>query len=79
MPKWSSTKIRNQEVHTNGPVLDDVLLADSEVNASVSLLSTTELNASVGNGKLKCKRLLNLTDSRGNSRREEHSKDCKDL
>lgn len=31
LPKWSSTIIRNQDVHTNGPVLDDVLLADQEV------------------------------------------------
>ncbi|XP_020235974.1 ferredoxin-dependent glutamate synthase, chloroplastic isoform X2 [Cajanus cajan] len=31
LPKWSSTQIRNQEPHTNGPVLDDVLLADPEV------------------------------------------------
>lgn len=31
LPKWSSTKIRNQEVHSNGPVLDDTLLADEEV------------------------------------------------
>lgn len=27
----SSTQIRGQEVHTNGPVLDDSLLADPEV------------------------------------------------
>lgn len=31
LPKWSSTEIRNQDVHTNGPVLDEVLLADPEV------------------------------------------------
>ncbi|MCO5561596.1 hypothetical protein L7F22_015217 [Adiantum nelumboides] len=31
LPKWSSTKIRKQEVHKNGPVLDDVLLADPEI------------------------------------------------
>ncbi|KAJ0978775.1 hypothetical protein J5N97_014249 [Dioscorea zingiberensis] len=24
LPKWSSTQIRNQEVHSNGPVLDDI-------------------------------------------------------
>ncbi|GFY96133.1 glutamate synthase 2 [Actinidia rufa] len=32
LPKWSSTKIRHQDVHSNGPVLDDVLLSDPEVN-----------------------------------------------
>ncbi|KAJ0043018.1 hypothetical protein Pint_18249 [Pistacia integerrima] len=31
LPKWSSTEIRNQDVHTNGPVLDNVLLADPEI------------------------------------------------
>ncbi|CAJ1914664.1 unnamed protein product [Sphenostylis stenocarpa] len=31
LPKWSSTEIRNQEPHTNGPVLDDSLLADPEI------------------------------------------------
>ncbi|KAI3472270.1 hypothetical protein Pfo_029758 [Paulownia fortunei] len=31
LPKWSSTMIRNQEVHSNGPVLDDTLLSDQEV------------------------------------------------
>ncbi|KAK7290782.1 hypothetical protein RIF29_05466 [Crotalaria pallida] len=31
LPKWSSSAIRNQEPHTNGPVLDDVLLADPEI------------------------------------------------
>ncbi|KAJ4762097.1 hypothetical protein LUZ62_072472 [Rhynchospora pubera] len=28
MPAWSSTQIRKQEVHTNGPVLDETILAD---------------------------------------------------
>eukprot|EP00249_Psilotum_nudum_P024065 c29078_g1_i2 orf=699-5618(+) len=36
MPKWSSTKIRQQEVHGNGPVLDDVLLADPEISEAIS-------------------------------------------
>lgn len=31
LPKWSSTTIRNQDVHSNGPVLDDTLLSDSEI------------------------------------------------
>ncbi|XP_050228409.1 ferredoxin-dependent glutamate synthase, chloroplastic-like [Mercurialis annua] len=31
LPKLSSTEIRNQDAHTNGPVLDDVLLADPEI------------------------------------------------
>lgn len=38
LPKLSSTEIRNQDVHTNGPVLDDVLLADPEVTDSRCLL-----------------------------------------
>lgn len=35
LPKWSSTEIRNQDVHTNGPVLDDVLLADPEISDAI--------------------------------------------
>ncbi|PON63092.1 Glutamate synthase [Parasponia andersonii] len=35
LPKWSSTEIRNQDVHTNGPVLDDVLLADPQVAGAI--------------------------------------------
>ncbi|KAI0519949.1 hypothetical protein KFK09_007412 [Dendrobium nobile] len=31
LPKWSSTEIRNQDVHSNGPVLDEIILADPEV------------------------------------------------
>ena len=35
LPKWSSTEIRNQDVHTNGPVLDEVLLADPEISDAI--------------------------------------------
>ncbi|XP_030452855.2 ferredoxin-dependent glutamate synthase, chloroplastic [Syzygium oleosum] len=35
LPKWSSTEIRKQEVHTNGPVLDDVVLADPEISDAI--------------------------------------------
>lgn len=35
-PKWSSTEIRTQEVHSNGPVLDDVILADTEVLEAIA-------------------------------------------
>lgn len=31
LPKLSSTEIRKQDAHSNGPVLDDILLADAEV------------------------------------------------
>ncbi|KAK4769055.1 hypothetical protein SAY86_027205 [Trapa natans] len=34
-PKWSSTEIRNQDVHTNGPVLDDTVLADPEISDAI--------------------------------------------
>ncbi|KAK4343728.1 hypothetical protein RND71_036822 [Anisodus tanguticus] len=30
-PEWSSSMIRNQEVHSNGPVLEDALLADPKL------------------------------------------------
>ncbi|KAG6430984.1 hypothetical protein SASPL_109059 [Salvia splendens] len=35
LPKLSSTQIRNQEVHSNGPVLDDTLLADEEIAKAI--------------------------------------------
>ncbi|KAJ6363549.1 hypothetical protein OIU78_003679 [Salix suchowensis] len=31
LPNLSSTDIRNQDIHSNGPVLDDVVLADPEI------------------------------------------------
>ncbi|XP_076958239.1 ferredoxin-dependent glutamate synthase 1, chloroplastic/mitochondrial-like [Bidens hawaiensis] len=34
-PKWSSTTIRKQEVHSNGPVLDDILLSDPEISEAI--------------------------------------------
>lgn len=40
LPKWSSTEIRNQDVHTNGPVLDDIILSDPEVEPSFILVET---------------------------------------
>ncbi|KAG0487916.1 hypothetical protein HPP92_006727 [Vanilla planifolia] len=35
LPKWSSTAIRKQDVHTNGPVLDDILLSDPEISEAI--------------------------------------------
>lgn len=35
LPKLSSTQIRNQAVHSNGPVLDDTLLADKEIAKAI--------------------------------------------
>lgn len=35
LPKWSSTEIRNQDVHSNGPVLDDIILADPETSDAI--------------------------------------------
>ncbi|VFQ72272.1 unnamed protein product [Cuscuta campestris] len=35
IPKWSSTMIRNQEVHGNGPVLDEVLLSDPQLSDAI--------------------------------------------
>jgi glutamate synthase (ferredoxin) len=31
LPKWSSSQIRSQGVHSNGPVLDETILADPEI------------------------------------------------
>ncbi|KAK9057732.1 hypothetical protein SSX86_022569 [Deinandra increscens subsp. villosa] len=35
IPKWSSTTIRKQEVHSNGPVLDDIILSDIEISDAI--------------------------------------------
>ncbi|KAK1318567.1 hypothetical protein QJS10_CPB04g00347 [Acorus calamus] len=35
LPKLSSTEIRKQDVHTNGPVLDDILLSDPEISDAI--------------------------------------------
>ncbi|KAK6124663.1 hypothetical protein DH2020_041595 [Rehmannia glutinosa] len=45
LPKWSSTVIRNQEVHSNGPVLDDTLLSDQEIAKAID--NETVVNKSV--------------------------------
>lgn len=37
LPKWSSSTIRKQEVHSNGPVLDDTLLSDAEVTSLIAI------------------------------------------
>ncbi|XP_072975039.1 ferredoxin-dependent glutamate synthase, chloroplastic isoform X1 [Typha angustifolia] len=34
-PKWSSSEIRNQDAHTNGPVLDDIILSDPEILGAI--------------------------------------------
>jgi hypothetical protein len=39
LPKLNSTQIRRQEVHSNGPVLDDALLSDPEVRTPKSFPS----------------------------------------
>lgn len=43
MPKWSSTEIRNQDVHSNGPVLDDTILADPEVKFFLHQMDALDL------------------------------------
>lgn len=35
LPKWSSSQIRSQDVHSNGPVLDETILADPEVSDAI--------------------------------------------
>ncbi|XP_031473848.1 ferredoxin-dependent glutamate synthase, chloroplastic isoform X2 [Nymphaea colorata] len=35
LPKWTSTQIRSQDVHTNGPVLDDILLSDPQIAEAI--------------------------------------------
>ncbi|XP_075638641.1 ferredoxin-dependent glutamate synthase, chloroplastic isoform X2 [Castanea sativa] len=49
LPKWSSTEIRNQDVHTNGPVLDDVLLADPEISDAIDNEKVIQKNVNIYN------------------------------
>lgn len=39
LPKWSSSQIRSQDVHSNGPVLDETILADPEVMFLIAFVS----------------------------------------
>lgn len=42
LPKLNSTQIRGQEVHSNGPVLDDELLSDPEIIEAIEKEQTIE-------------------------------------
>ncbi|KAJ3683812.1 hypothetical protein LUZ60_014039 [Juncus effusus] len=35
VPEWTSTQIRKQEVHSNGPVLDETILSDPEIKEAI--------------------------------------------
>ncbi|KAF6140440.1 hypothetical protein GIB67_030521 [Kingdonia uniflora] len=35
LPKWTSSMIRKQDVHSNGAVLDDILLSDPEISDAI--------------------------------------------
>uniref|UniRef100_A0A0E0I559 glutamate synthase (ferredoxin) n=1 Tax=Oryza nivara TaxID=4536 RepID=A0A0E0I559_ORYNI len=35
LPKWSSSQIRSQDVHSNGPVLDETILADPDISDAI--------------------------------------------
>ncbi|URD87687.1 Ferredoxin-dependent glutamate synthase [Musa troglodytarum] len=45
LPKWSSTEIRNQDVHTNGPILDEIVLSDPEISNAIE--NEKEVNKTV--------------------------------
>lgn len=47
--KWSSTEIRNQEVHSNGPVLDDTILADPEIADAIENEKSVEKKLKIFN------------------------------
>ncbi|KAL2465951.1 Ferredoxin-dependent glutamate synthase 1 [Abeliophyllum distichum] len=49
LPKWSSTTIRNQEVHSNGPVLDDTLLSDQEILEAIENETVVNKTAKIYN------------------------------
>ncbi|BBN01830.1 glutamate synthase (ferredoxin) [Marchantia polymorpha subsp. ruderalis] len=49
LPKMSSTKIRQQPVHSNGPVLDDVILADPEIAEAIKEEKTAAKKSKIFN------------------------------
>ncbi|CAI9787509.1 unnamed protein product [Fraxinus pennsylvanica] len=49
LPKWTSTMIRNQEVHSNGPVLDDILLSDQEISEAIKNETVVNKTAKIYN------------------------------
>ncbi|XP_010505887.1 PREDICTED: ferredoxin-dependent glutamate synthase 2, chloroplastic-like isoform X1 [Camelina sativa] len=49
LPKRSSTSIRKQEVHSNGPVLDDTLLQDPEIMDAIENEKTVDKTMSIYN------------------------------
>ncbi|CAG7908361.1 unnamed protein product [Brassica rapa] len=49
LPKRSSTSIRKQEVHSNGPVLDDTLLQDPEIMDAIENEQTIHKTMSIYN------------------------------
>ncbi|CAN8284734.1 unnamed protein product [Cochlearia groenlandica] len=49
LPKLSSTSIRKQEVHSNGPVLDDTILQDPEVRDAIENEKTVHKTISIYN------------------------------
>uniref|UniRef100_A0A7I4EHL8 glutamate synthase (ferredoxin) n=1 Tax=Physcomitrium patens TaxID=3218 RepID=A0A7I4EHL8_PHYPA len=49
MPTWTSTQIRKQEVHSNGPVLDDTILADLDVIEAIENEKTIEKTIKIYN------------------------------
>ncbi|KFK36969.1 hypothetical protein AALP_AA4G195900 [Arabis alpina] len=49
LPKRSSTSIRKQEVHSNGPVLDDTILQDPEIMDAIENEKTVHKTMSIYN------------------------------
>ncbi|KAG2290707.1 hypothetical protein Bca52824_050311 [Brassica carinata] len=49
LPKRSSTSIRKQEVHSNGPVLDDTILQDPEIMDAIENEQTVHKTMSIYN------------------------------
>lgn len=49
LPKWSSTQIRGQEVHSNGVILDDILLSDPEIAEAIEKAKTFEKTIKIFN------------------------------
>lgn len=67
LPKWSSTQIRGQEVHSNGVILDDILLSDPEVCIALNFfLELSSLNIGGFNFLETCSVVLLLQSQKHN-------------
>ncbi|GKA46284.1 ferredoxin-dependent glutamate synthase, chloroplastic [Tanacetum coccineum] len=53
LTKWCSGTIRKQEAHSNGPILDDIILSDPEAIAAAFAAQWTRIVTTIAMEMLK--------------------------